>query len=108
MAKQSQKTPARNFIFKKHANIGAADAVDDKKFLSASFIDNGELEILSDCDQPQCIILGRTGSGKTALIQRLASKEEKVIKLAPEGLALTYISNSDVLGFFRTAGVNMD
>jgi hypothetical protein len=108
MAKKPPKTPARNFIFRKHANIGAADAIEDKKFLSESFVDNGELEILANCDHPQCILLGRTGSGKTALIERLSGQEEKVIKLAPEGLALTYISNSDVLGFFMAAGVNMD
>ena len=108
MAKKSQKKPARTFIFRKHANIGAADAIDDKKFLAASFVDNGELEIIGTCDHPQCIVLGRTGSGKTALLERLSTNKEKVIKLAPEGLALTYISNSDVLGFFITAGVNMD
>jgi hypothetical protein len=108
MAKKTRKLPPRTFIFKKHANIGSADAIEDKKFLSESFIDNGELDILSACDHPKCIILGRTGSGKTALLERLSVTKEKVIKIAPEGLALTYISNSDVLSFFMVAGVNMD
>ena len=108
MAKKTHKTPPRTFMFRKHANIGSADAIEDKKYLTESFIDNGELEILSKCDHPQCILLGRTGSGKTALIEKLSETKEKVIKIAPEGLALTYISNSDVLGFFMTAGVNMD
>ena len=108
MAKKLHKTPPRTFMFRKHANIGSADAIEDKKFLSESFVDNGELEILGKCDHPQCIILGRTGSGKTALIEKLSDTKEKVIKIAPEGLALTYISNSDVLGFFMAAGVNMD
>jgi hypothetical protein len=53
MTKKTQKSAAGNFIFRKHANIGAADAIDDKKFLAVSFIDNGELDILSSCDQPQ-------------------------------------------------------
>ncbi|MBI5842336.1 MAG: DNA repair ATPase [Chloroflexi bacterium] len=108
MAKKSQKTPPKTFVFRKHSNIGSADAIEDKKFLSESFIDNGEMEILSTCDHPQCILLGRTGSGKTALLERLSDTKEKVIKIAPEGLALTYISNSDVLGFFMATGVNMD
>ena len=108
MAKKPHKLPAKTFIFRKHSNIGAADAIEDKKFLSESFVDNGELEILSACDHPQCIVLGRTGSGKTALLEKLSTIEDKVIKLAPEGLALTYMVNSDVLGFFITAGVNMD
>jgi hypothetical protein len=108
MAKIPRKTPPKTFVFRKHSNIGSADAIEDKKFLSESFIDNGELEILGKCDHPQCILLGRTGSGKTALLEKLADTKEKVIKIAPEGLALTYISNSDVLGFFMAAGVNMD
>jgi hypothetical protein len=102
------KTEPKHFVFRKHANIGAADAVEDKKFLLESFVDNGELTILSDNKQPQCIVLGRTGSGKTALLEQLATTKEKVIKIAPEGLALTFISNSDVLNFFSAAGVDMD
>ena len=108
MSTKATNIESRHFIFRKHANIGAADAIEDKKFLLESFIDNGELEILSDNNQPKCIILGRTGSGKTALLEQLANVEEKVIKIAPEGLALTFISNSDILNFFTTAGVNMD
>jgi len=52
--------------------------------------------------------MGRTGSGKTALLERLSNTREKVIKIAPEGLALTYVSNNEVLNFFVAAGVNMD
>lgn len=99
---------SKHFVFKKHANIGAADAIDDRKYLSASFVDNGELGILSDSTRPECILVGRTGSGKTALLERLAVEKDKVIQIAPEGLSLTFISNSDVLAFFIAAGVNMD
>jgi hypothetical protein len=105
--KTSIRTP-KTFVFRKHANIGAADAIDDQNFLAESFVDNGELTILTDCSQPQCIIVGRTGSGKTALLERLLVTKDAVIKLAPEALALTYVSNNDVLNFFCTAGVNMD
>jgi hypothetical protein len=41
-------------------------------------------------------------------LERLDAVKEKVIKIAPEGLALTYVSNNDVLRFFIAAGVNMD
>lgn len=108
MAKNITKKVPRNFVFRKHANIGAADAIEDKKFLAQSFVDNGELNILSDNNKPECIIVGRTGSGKTALLERLHDIKEKVIKIAPEGLALTYVSNNDILNFFIEAGVNMD
>ena len=108
MARTGAKPSPKHFVFKKHANIGSADANEDKKYLTESFIDNGELSILCDISKPQCIILGRTGSGKTALLEQLASSKDNVIKISPEGLALTYISNNDVLNFFTEAGVNME
>jgi hypothetical protein len=41
-------------------------------------------------------------------LEQLYATKENVIKIAPEGLALTYISNSEVLDFFISVGVNMD
>lgn len=101
--------PRKNrYVFRKHDSIGAADAREDERFLKESFIDNGEIEILTDLDRPECIILGRTGSGKTALIERLRKTEERSIAIEPDSLALTYVSDSNVLSFFVNAGVNMD
>jgi hypothetical protein len=108
MAKRGSKKQPKKFVFRKHANIGAADAIQDKQFLSESFVDNGELDILRDNERPECVIVGRTGSGKTALLEQLANLEERVVKIAPESLALTYVSNNEVLNFFRTVGVNMN
>ncbi len=108
MAKNQTKRGPRKFVFKKYANIGAADAIEDKKFLEKSFLDKGELDILSDTSEPMCIILGRTGSGKTALLEQLCRTKERVIKLSPEDLALIYVSNNEVLNFFKEAGVEMD
>lgn len=98
----------RHFVFKKHATVGAADAMEDLAFLRDAFVDNGAYEILADKLRPECIILGRTGSGKTALIEHLDQECEKVTKISPDELALTYISNSDILNFFIEAGVDMD
>lgn len=97
-----------SFKFLKHANIGAADADQDQKFLSESFIDTGDLLILSDTSDPRSILLGRTGSGKTALINKLADTEEHVIKVYPDNLALTYISDSSIVRFFSDLGIKMD
>jgi hypothetical protein len=108
MPKKKTKRSSNKLIFRKHANIGSADAIEDKKFLEKTFLDNGELDILADSNEPKCIILGRTGSGKTALLERLSDTKERAIKIAPEGLALTYVSNNDVLNFFTAVGVNMD
>lgn len=107
---KSKKRPTaiRNFKFKRHAIVGAIDAIEDREILKDCFIDTGELEILRDTSQPQCIILGRTGAGKTALLEMLCEREENVIQIAPESLALTYLSNNGVLKFYLDVGVDME
>jgi len=57
------------FIFKKLDSVGAAAAEEDKRFLKACFVDTGDLDVLRDCADPRRIVLGRTGSGKTALLE---------------------------------------
>ncbi|WP_271025516.1 hypothetical protein [Rhizobium sp. RCAM05973] len=95
-------------IFKRNTDIGAADAESDAAFLAQCFIDNGDLDALLDCDNPKCLVLGRTGAGKTALLQQVQKRGEHVVELSPEALALSYVNNSQVLKFFESAGVNLD
>jgi hypothetical protein len=97
-----------SFRFKKNDRIGEAAAEVDDKYLFDCFVDTGDLELLRDCTAPQRIIVGRTGSGKSALLRTLETKEEHVISLAPEQLALSYLSNSEVVRFFENAGANLD
>lgn len=95
------------FKFRSNDHIGAADAESDQAFLKDCFIDTGHLEILSDCHDHRRIILGRTGAGKTALLQRL-SEQDRVINVKPESLALAYISNSTILQFVHSLEVSLD
>jgi hypothetical protein len=96
------------FRFRRNDTIGAADAESDDRFLSDCFIETGDLDALRDCSDPKRIIVGRTGSGKSALIRRLQAVEENVIELPPQNLSLGYIANSDIINFFESAGVNLD
>jgi len=98
----------KKYRFRRVDNIGAADAEEDKKFLENCFIDTGDLAVLRDCSDPKRIVVGRTGSGKTALLQKLVTIEERVIEIKPESLALSYISNSNILQFFSELGVKLD
>lgn len=100
--------PKSDFVFRKHMNIGEADAENDKGFLSDCFVDNGDLEVLEDTTAAPAIVLGRTGAGKSALLDELEEKCERVIRIEPESLALKHISNSSVLKFFEEVGVNLD
>ncbi len=96
------------FRFRRNDTIGAADAESDDRFLTDCFIETGDLDALRDCADPKRIIVGRTGSGKSALIRRLQAVEENVIELPPQNLSLGYIANSDIINFFESAGVNLD
>lgn len=98
---------ARNIIFKKHETIGAAAAEQDQRILQECFIDTGILQTLLDTDDHRCIIVGRTGSGKSALISQISLVENSII-LNPDNLSLSYIYSSTVLNYFQEIGVNLN
>ena len=99
---------AKKFVFRSNQIIGAAAAEMDDHFLSLCFINTGDIDIIRNLDDPRFILIGRTGAGKSALIRKLPDYEDHIIKLHPESLSLTYISNSNVLRFFSEAGVKLD
>ena len=107
MSRKSKQSVTR-FKFKKHHKIGAVDAQEDEQFLQQCFVDNGELDILSDTGAPECILLGRTGVGKTALLSMLEKREEKVAVLSPFDLALNHLSNNQALQFYMDIGIDLD
>lgn len=101
------KNTQPRIVFRKQDTIGAADAAEDELFLEACFVDTGALSVLRDPKRSERIVVGRTGSGKTALLRRLA-QTPNVIEVKPENLALAHISNSNILRFFADVGVNLE
>lgn len=95
------------FRFRKHATIGAAAAEEDQEYLAECFVDTGDLSTLQDCANPRRIVIGRTGTGKTALLNALA-RHENAILIRPESLSFNYLARSTVLQFFLEAGVKLD
>ena len=61
---------ANPITIKRGLRIGDLEAETDKDLLSACFVDNGDLDLLVDVGKPESIIVGRTGSGKSALFVR--------------------------------------
>jgi hypothetical protein len=94
--------------FRRNIDIGAADAENDTLYLEHCFVDIGDVETILNCTSPKCIVLGRTGVGKTALIRQICKAATHVAELSPEALSLHYITNSNVLQFFEEAGVHLD
>lgn len=99
---------AEHIVFRKGFKIGEPAAEADTDFLTSCFINNGIVAVATDVHMKQCVLLGRTGSGKSAIIQHIIETQDNVIPINPENLALANISNSSVLNFFEAAGVHMD
>lgn len=99
---------ARRIKYRADTVIGYAAAEDDEAFLFECFIPTADSAVLNDTQSPKCILLGRTGVGKTASLIHLRQTQENVIEIEPESLALHYIENSDIIQFFTTLGVKLD
>jgi len=110
VAKKAKLRPERvgRFRFRKNDSVGVPDAEEDQNFLRDCFVDTGDVDVLSDCSNPKRIVLGRTGTGKTALLGRLEQHGHVVIRIKPESLALSYISNSNILKYVLQLGVRLD
>jgi hypothetical protein len=94
------------FKLRKGMNIGGLAAETDP-LLSKSFVDLGYLGRITAPDDPAFLVLGRTGSGKTALIRKITDLSAEVSVLDPEGLSMQYLHNS-VLRTIAGWGVNLD
>ena len=103
-----QRKLSGTFALRQTDQVGAAAAEQDDGFLKSCFVDTGMLAALQDCSAPARIVVGRTGSGKTALLSMLIDRSQHVIELQPESLALSYITNSTILKSIQGLGVKLD
>lgn len=106
MSKANAST--NEFKFKQLDQIGATAAEQDRDFLRACFVDTGVLEVLQRVEDHRFLVVGGTGSGKSALLAELENREQRVIRLNPESLALQYVCNSNVLAQLDGLGVHLD
>lgn len=91
----------KNITFAKDLRIGELDAEADSKLLDSCFIDNGYLEQLIDVKNPKSIILGRTGSGKSALLYKLEKSVSKCKRLDPHDISIKFLEHSDIINFLK-------
>ncbi|GAB2525732.1 P-loop ATPase, Sll1717 family [Rufibacter soli] len=108
MTRKNNQTKSQNkFKFNKHLTIGAPDAESDYN-LDKVFVENGELETLESLNSAKCIIVGRTGAGKSALIKQLEETLPKVRRIEPESMSIKYLSNSTIITYLLQLDVNLN
>lgn len=95
------------FLFRKNDSIGEAAAEDEREILQQCFVDTGDIGVLLNCRDSKRVIVGRTGAGKSALIETLSIRAEHVVRISPQQLSLNYIANSNVIQFFEELGLSL-
>ena len=88
-------------------SIGGDQAEADP-LLDEAFYVSKQFETVVNHDDPRCFIVGRTGTGKSAILRRLAEiSSDKVIRIVPEDLAMPYITDLDVVARMDELGVDL-
>jgi len=95
-------------ILRENASIGKLSAEQDDDFLADAFIYHPMFSTLTDKNSPTMILLGRTGSGKTALLRRIEMKNDRVKTIDLVDLMMDHVSNSDVIRFLSALGIDLD
>ncbi len=96
-----------NIVLRKGVHIGEPSAEDDSVLLSQCFVELAAFGQIRDIDSSKCVILGRTGSGKSALLLELEKVEEGCIRLDPKEFAFSYLSNSNIINFVIEIGCDV-
>lgn len=97
----------KKFKISKSANIGSPDAETDD-ILFEVFVNIENLKDILDVKNQKSILIGRTGSGKSAIIRYLLKSYDKVVQIEPEAMSLRFLSNSTILKYFKSLDVNLN
>jgi GTP-binding protein EngB required for normal cell division len=89
-------------------NIGTGAAENDGEFLSECFLETPEYKSVLDFEDKKMILLGRTGSGKTAIINMLEKDVDVFISVKPDTFALQYINNIPFIKGMKDEGINLE
>ncbi|MEA2828257.1 MAG: hypothetical protein QOG43_2696 [Actinomycetota bacterium] len=77
--------------------------------LEEAFLESSDFRVMDSQSDPRCFIVGRTGSGKSAALQRLEEiHPDHLIRINPEDLSLPYITDLQVIRHLDSLDVNLD
>ena len=95
-----------NIIIRPGTIIGHADADDDDEFLFEGFVELQQFKEIISLESPKSILIGRTGSGKTAIIRKIEKSFDHVIRIDPKEVAMDHVANSTIVSFLEDLKVD--
>lgn len=105
---QNESVTMTDIILRRNMSIGTGAAENDGDFLNKCFIETPEYASVSDFDDKKIILMGRTGCGKTALIQMVGENADIFIQIRPDTFALQYINNIPFVNAMKEEGINLE
>jgi len=97
----------QNHLITRDIRVGKNAAEEDEDLLYECFVGNAALHEAQDVNSNASILSGRTGSGKSAIIQYIRRNKDASF-VSPSEMAMTHISNSDVLRFLHDIGADLN
>jgi len=89
-------------------NMGGEQAEADP-LLEKAFFDSVAYERIRSHEDRHCFLIGRTGSGKSAILKRIEEEfPERTIRISPDDLSLPYILNLGLIRRLNELDVHLD
>jgi hypothetical protein len=95
------------FKLKRTLNIGSPDAETDDVLFDV-FVKTDVLHQVCDTRSQMSILIGRTGTGKSAVIKYIKETQENCVEISPESMSLKFLSNSTILKHFKNLDINLN
>lgn len=89
------------------SSIGAPAAEEDHAYLNACFVDLPAVDVLKDISSPNCLLVGRTGAGKSAILWHLETSLQNVTRIDPKEVAFQYLGNSAIIHQLTELGTDL-
>ena len=88
-------------------SVGAPAAEQDHAYLRDCFVELPIIDLLKKVDDPHCILLGRTGAGKSAMLWHLEQTVQNPSRIDPTEASFEYVANSTIIRYFTELGVEL-
>lgn len=99
---------AKNGRLRSGFNLGG-EAAEADGLLDEAFIESDDFRIIASKTEHKCFLVGRTGAGKSAVLQRIEEiNPDHVIRINPENLSLPYITNLQAIRYLDSLEINLD